>query len=140
MVPPAAATVVIGDSVVRNIKLYAAATYCVPGARVSDLLERIPALPIKHADAGKVVIHIGTNDIASQQSEVLKRDFNSLFNLLKNCRKSVFISGPLLSFHRGVGRFSRLLSLTTWLQSACSLHNLVLIDNFNLFWERAAFF
>ena len=35
---------------------------------------------------------------------------------------------------------SRLLSLDTWLQSACPCNNLVLIDNFNLFWERVLFF
>lgn len=71
------------------------------------------------------------------ESEILKRDFISLFNLLKDCNKSVFISGQIPTFRRGIGRFTRLLSLNTWLQSVCSSHNTDLIDNFNLFWERA---
>uniref|UniRef100_A0A3B4ZJQ3 SGNH hydrolase-type esterase domain-containing protein n=1 Tax=Stegastes partitus TaxID=144197 RepID=A0A3B4ZJQ3_9TELE len=114
--PPAASSVIIGDSIVRNIKLHAAAT----------------------SYAGKAVIHTGTNDISSQQSEVLKQDLTVFLNFLKTV-ESLF-SGPLPSFHRGVGPFSRLLSLNMWLQSVCSVHNLVLIDHFNLFWERAAFF
>ncbi|KAF3851685.1 hypothetical protein F7725_013457, partial [Dissostichus mawsoni] len=89
----------------------------------------------KHPLARNVVIHIGTNDTAYRQSEVLKQDFASLFKVLKECNKSVFISGPIPSIRRGVERFSRLLSLNIWLQSVCCSHNLGFIDNFNLFWQ-----
>ena len=40
----------------------------------------------------------------------------------------------------GAGRFSRILSLNTWLQSACRIHNIGFIDNFNLFWSRLSLF
>ena len=41
---------------------------------------------------------------------------------------------------RGSAHFSRILSLHTWLQSACRSHNIGFIDNFNLFWEHLSFF
>ena len=85
-------------------------------------------------------MHVGTNDTVLQQSELLKSDFICLFHELKKYGKHVFISGPIPTLGRGIGRFSRILSLHTWLQSVCSLHNMFYIDNFNLFWERSSFF
>lgn len=71
-----------------------------------------------------------------QQSELLKRDFTHLFNLLKgHPGKSFFISGPIPTLGHGMGRFSRLLSQHTWLHSHCSTHRLLYINNFNLFRE-----
>ncbi len=75
----------------------------------------------KHPHAKNIVVHVRTNNMADCESEVLKRDFTSLFNLLKDCNKSVFISGVIPTYHRGIGRFSRLLSLNTWLQSSLFL-------------------
>lgn len=138
--PPSPVTLVVGDSIVRHIKSKSSITYCFPGAKVLDMVKKIPALLSDHPRARNIVIHIGANNTADCESEILKQDFISLFNLLMDCNRSVFISGPLPSFHRGIGRFSRLLSLNTWLQSVCSSHNAVLIDNFNLFWNRAPFF
>ena len=86
------------------------------------------------------MVHVGSNDTARQQSELTKRDFNELLNVLSNCGKSVFISGPIPTLGRGGGRFSRILSLNTFLLSACSAHNACFIDNFNLFWNRPSFF
>uniref|UniRef100_A0A672FG96 SGNH domain-containing protein n=1 Tax=Salarias fasciatus TaxID=181472 RepID=A0A672FG96_SALFA len=63
-----------------------------------------------------------------------------LFNLLESCGRSVFISGPLPTFFRGAERFSRLLGLNTWLQRSCSASDFYFIDNFNLFWNRPAFY
>ncbi|KAK2919018.1 hypothetical protein Q8A73_003389 [Channa argus] len=51
-----------------------------------------------------------------------------------------FISGPIPTLGRGVGWFSRLLSLHTWLQPQVSAHGLFYVDNFNLFWDRPHYF
>ncbi len=47
----------------------------------------------------------------------------------------VFISGPLPPVRRGVERFSRLLAPNTWLSTACTVHSVHFIDNFNFFWD-----
>uniref|UniRef100_A0A3Q1EY37 SGNH hydrolase-type esterase domain-containing protein n=1 Tax=Acanthochromis polyacanthus TaxID=80966 RepID=A0A3Q1EY37_9TELE len=45
-------------------------------------------------------------------------------------------AGPVPTLGRGIGRFSRLLSLHTWLSTACRNYGIAFIDNFNLLWKR----
>ena len=93
---------------------------------------------MSHPDAETLVVHAGTNDVMKQQSELLKRDFMQLFSVLKNLHYSVSISGPTPPLpRRGIGYFSRVLSLNTWLQSACLANNIHFIDNFNLLWQHS---
>ncbi|CAJ1057636.1 hypothetical protein D4764_12G0010930 [Xyrichtys novacula] len=136
--PPTMA--IIGDSIVRHVHFFNAVTHCFPGATVPTLLHKLPellgSLP---SSITRLVLHLGFNDTSSRQSEVTKDHFKKLFKVLTNCGKSVFISGPLPSFDCGIGRFSRLLSLNTWLHSACPC-GFRFIDNFNLFWNCSPFY
>ncbi|CAJ1074309.1 hypothetical protein D4764_12G0010930 [Xyrichtys novacula] len=133
-------TAIIGDSIVRHVRFFNAVTHCFPGATVPTLLHKLPellgSLP---SSITRLVLHLGFNDTSSRQSEVTKDYFKKLFKVLTDCGKSVFISGPLPSFDHGMGRFSRLLSLNTWLHSACPC-GFSFIDNFNLFWNRSPFY
>ncbi|CAI5669504.1 unnamed protein product [Oreochromis niloticus] len=52
------------------------------GATVVDIVDRIPNILASHPQANRLIIHIGTNDIPKQQSELLKLDFLQLFSLL----------------------------------------------------------
>lgn len=105
---------IIGDSIIRNLRKKFAKTLCFPGATVNYLPEKIPGLLENYPTATKLVVHVGTNNISRQQSELLKHDLFRLFKLLKDHpRKSFFISGPIPTLGRGMGRFSRLLSLHT---------------------------
>ena len=134
-------TLLVGDSIIRHIRYVNVATRCFPGAKVHDILDKLPELLCSLSSSVKrVIVHVGTNDITRQQSELTKNDFKDLFNFLSSCGKSVFISGPIPTLARGAGRFTRILSLNTWLQSACNAYNVGFIDNFNLFWNRFSFF
>ena len=84
----------------------------------------------------KIVVHVGCNDIPSEQSEVTKADYIHLIDQLNNTGKSILISGLIPTLGRGMGRFTRTLSLHSWLVSYCSAHNIVFVDNFNLFWNQ----
>ena len=86
------------------------------------------------------IVHCGTNDTTRTPSELTKAHFIQLFNLLQSSGKAVFVSGPLPTLGRGDVRFSRILYLHTWLQSACAAHNIRFIHNFDMFWERPSFF
>lgn len=66
--------------------------------------------------------------------------FIHLFDLLNSSGKLAFISGPIPTLVHGVGCFSQILSLHTWLQSACCSHNIGFIHNFDLFWDHPSFF
>ncbi len=71
-----------------------------------------------------IIVHIGTNYTAKQQSEILKRGFTDLLDTLSSFNTGVFISGPIPPVSTSqVERFSRLLVLNTCLSNACSLHS-----------------
>ncbi|CAI5682613.1 unnamed protein product [Oreochromis niloticus] len=133
-------TLVLGDSIVRNVRMRGALTLSFPGATVVDIVDRIPNILASHPQANRLIIHIGTSDIPKQQSELLKLDFLQLFSLLGQLQVSAFISGPTPTCGRGIGRFSRLLGLNTWLSSACVSHGVGFINNFDAFWERRHLF
>uniref|UniRef100_A0A8C5AGP4 SGNH hydrolase-type esterase domain-containing protein n=1 Tax=Gadus morhua TaxID=8049 RepID=A0A8C5AGP4_GADMO len=56
------------------------------------------------------------------------------------CDKSVFVSGPIPTIGRGNERFSRLLSLNTWLRDTCGETNVCFIENFDVFWNRQSLY
>ncbi len=130
-------TLIVGDSIIRHVRFFNAVTRCLPGATVPVILNELPellrSLP---GTVSKIIVHVGCNDTACKQSELLKADFRDLFSLLRTTGKAVFISGPIPTLARGAERFSRLLSLNTWLLSACRDSEVGFIDNFNLFWNR----
>ncbi|KAM3620758.1 uncharacterized protein V6R79_001615 [Siganus canaliculatus] len=133
-------TLLIGDSIVRNVRMRGAVTMSFPGATVAEVMRKTSDILSSHPQLKRIIIHAGTNDIARQQSELLKQDFRDLFNSISQSQVTVFISGPTPTCGRGIGSFSRLLSLNTWLSSACSSHHVGFINNFDLFWERRHLF
>ncbi|KAK3560808.1 hypothetical protein QTP86_019510, partial [Hemibagrus guttatus] len=53
---------------------------------------------------GAVVLHAGTNDIRLRQTEILKKDFRSLVELVRTTSPTtrIIVSGPLPTFQRGI--------------------------------------
>ncbi|KAF3856825.1 hypothetical protein F7725_017548 [Dissostichus mawsoni] len=65
-----------------------------PWTTVPVILEKLPGLLHSlPSSVNRLIVHVGSNDTARQQSELTKNDFEKLFNLLRSCEKSVFISG-----------------------------------------------
>uniref|UniRef100_A0A3B5A9A4 SGNH hydrolase-type esterase domain-containing protein n=1 Tax=Stegastes partitus TaxID=144197 RepID=A0A3B5A9A4_9TELE len=134
-------TLIIGDSITRNIRFFNATTRCFPGATFPVILAKLPGIiQTLPSSVRRIIVHAGCTDASRSQSEVTKSDFIKLFQYLRTCGKAVFISGPIPPYNRGCGLFSRNMSLNSWLISACKIHNLAFIDNFNLFWNRSTFY
>ncbi len=131
-------TLIVGDSIIRNVSSRTATTCCFPQATVSDVNKELRSIVMKHKTANRVIIHVGKNDIRKRQSEMLKQDFSELFETLQRLEVQSFISGPLPA--RGTNMFSRLLGLNTWLQRTCSTKGVNFIDNFNIFWGHRQLF
>ncbi|XDV19366.1 hypothetical protein PO909_024850, partial [Leuciscus waleckii] len=137
--PPAEPrTLIVGDSIIRNISSRDTTTCCLSQATTSDINRELQNILMKHKTANRLIIHVGKNDIHKEQSELLKKDFNELFETLKILKVQTFISGPLPA--RGTNRFSRLLGVNTWLQKTCNIKGVNFIDNFNLFWSQTLLF
>lgn len=81
-------TLIIGNSITRNMRFFNATTCCFPGATVSDILRELPGLlQSLPSSIHHVLVHIGTNETAHRQSDLTKRDFKDLFTLLESCGK-----------------------------------------------------
>uniref|UniRef100_A0A3P9LTL1 Uncharacterized protein n=1 Tax=Oryzias latipes TaxID=8090 RepID=A0A3P9LTL1_ORYLA len=131
----------VGDSIIRHVRFFNAVTRCFPGSTVRGILEKLPGiLDSLPTTVFRLIVHVGCNDISRRESEETKADFMDLFKFLKQCGKSVFISGPLPGLSPSTERFSRLLGMNTWLQTACMTQKCSFIDNFNLFWNRTSFY
>ncbi len=124
-------TLIVGDSIIRNISSRTTTTCCFPQATVFDVNRELWNILMKHKTEGK-------NDIWKEQSELLKKDFSELFETLQRLDVQSFISGPLPA--RGTNMLSRLHGLNTWLERNCGIKGVNFIDNFNHFWGRRQLF
>ncbi len=88
-------TLIVGDSIIRNVSTRTTTTCCFPQATVSDVNKELRSIVMKHKTANRVIIHVGKNDIRKGQSEMLKQDFSELFETLQRLEVQSFISGPL---------------------------------------------
>ena len=83
-------TLIVGDSIIRNISSRTTTTCCLPQAMVSDVNKELQNILMKHKTTNPIIIHVGKNDTLKEQSELLKKDFSEPFsNTLKTQSSSV---------------------------------------------------
>lgn len=130
----------IGSSMVRQVLLPRAETFCYPGAQVSHINSVLPHIIHSNPAASMVVTHIGSNDLKSEKSESLKTDFKALIDSVLTAGKQCIVSGPMPSPRFGDIKFSRARQLHVWLKQYCLSMGIPFVDNFNVFWNRPSFF
>ena len=129
---PVKSALVIGDSIVRHVKLAtplgapAVTVSCLPGARAPDISGNLRLLANKRYS--RIVIHVGVNDIRLQQSEVTKGNIKEVIKLAQTMSDAVICSGPI-PMRRGAEAYSRLSALNCWMSKWCSENEVGFIDN-----------
>uniref|UniRef100_A0A8C1W2U5 SGNH hydrolase-type esterase domain-containing protein n=1 Tax=Cyprinus carpio TaxID=7962 RepID=A0A8C1W2U5_CYPCA len=131
-------TLIVGDSIIRNISSRNTTTCYLAQATDSDVNKELQNILMKNKTANRIIIPVGKNEIQKEQSELLKKDFSEHFETLRRLKDQSFISGPLPAM--GTNMFSRLLRLYTWLQRSCNIKGVNFIDNCNLFWGHRQLF
>ncbi len=121
---PDESALVIGDSIVRNVKIETPATivHCLPRARAPDFLANLKVLANAKRKFSKIIIHVGTNDVQLCQSEMSKNNVKEVCELANTMSDTVICSGPLPAYG-GDEIHSRLLSLNGWMSKWCPQNN-----------------
>ncbi len=134
---PGESALVIGDSIVRNVKIETPATivHCLPGARAPDILANLKVLANAKRKFSKIVIHAGANDVRLRQSEITKNNVKEVCELASTMSDTVICSGPLPAYW-GDEIHSRLSSLNGWMSKWCPQNSIGFIDNWTSFWGR----
>ncbi|XP_074822485.1 steryl-sulfatase isoform X2 [Natator depressus] len=108
---------------------------CLPGAKVRDVMERLPRL-IKPSDRYPfLLLHVGTNDTAKNDLERITADYVALGRRIKEFEVQVVFSSILPVEGKGLGRDRRIVEVNEWLRRWCRRKGFGFFDHGMVFQE-----
>uniref|UniRef100_A0A452GIT8 SGNH hydrolase-type esterase domain-containing protein n=1 Tax=Gopherus agassizii TaxID=38772 RepID=A0A452GIT8_9SAUR len=110
-----------------------------PGAKIQDVDLRLNRIL---AGAGKnplFVLHVGTNDTASQSLDCIKEDYARLRKTLKDIEAQVIFSGILPVPRAGQRRSDKIMAISRWLRHWCYKEGFGMYGHWEAFMDRKLF-
>lgn len=86
---------IVGSSIVQDVVVAGASTFCFPGARVHNITRELKVILDRNPELQTVIVHADTNDIKLRQSGELRRDFEHLMDRLMDTGKRIVLSVPI---------------------------------------------
>ena len=130
----------LGDSIIRGVKLPAGVTYCLNDGKAADFISLLPKLIGLHPTVTIVILHFGTNYVMDRSSAKLHQETEELCLKVESLGKRCLLSGPIPSLLRGSEYFSRLYGFHQWLRNFCIAAGFNFISHFDSFWSRKDLF
>ena len=138
-----AEALLVGDSMIRHLdKTFQnkdrrkRMRVCFPGARVSDIVDRIDREFVNTNADATVIVHVGTNDIWYKRSEELIERYRELIEKMKDSGRRCMISGILPRLGAGQEWKSRALCVNDRVRNLCSSENIRFLDLWSEFQNR----
>lgn len=135
-VSPNTKCLVIGDSMVKNInsrKLERAArskTIChsYSGATVGQIKEKVESYWNEDQHYEKVILHVGTNDLAREEPTEVAKNMETLIEKVKAHTKEVAVSSVIKRYDNRI-RASKITQYNSLLHELCIKHKIVYVNN-----------
>uniref|UniRef100_A0A8C5Q0H1 SGNH hydrolase-type esterase domain-containing protein n=1 Tax=Leptobrachium leishanense TaxID=445787 RepID=A0A8C5Q0H1_9ANUR len=132
--------VVVGDSIIKRVDRVICradrlnrTVFCLPGARVRHVVDRVDRLLGGAGDDPAVMVHIGTNDKVRGRWKDLKNDFRELGSKLKK-RSSKVVFSEILPVPRD--RQKRIREFNLWLREWCREQGFGFVSHDSSNWSR----
>ena len=128
-------TLVIGSSIMRNVKVSGTLVKCIPGARAGDIESNLKIMAKSNSNGkryDKIVIHCGGNDTRLRKSEITKINVESVCTYAKTMSDTIIFSGPLPNMINDE-MYSRMSSFNRWLSRWCPDNNVGFINHWKSF-------
>ena len=140
-------SIIVGDSIIRHqLEEFCGRApkqrkrYCFPGAKIDRITNSIEEIVNKEKSDSVYIVHVGTNDIKTTNSEELMERYKRLIMTLKAKRSKFIISGILPRIGAEGQFYNKAFSTNDRLKSFCSKENVEFINLWNHFYDQQILF
>lgn len=128
---------IIGDSIPKHLvgrkmsKRYRVLNRCIPGSRL-ELWTKLAPIMINEEQPSRVIIHLGTNNIASSVTNECLLMYDHLVSTILNVSPEIHIAVSSLTPQTNTGHMHWITEFNARLKELCTSWELSFIDNANI--------
>lgn len=136
-------TLILGDSIVRSqLEEFCGRNYrrrkrfCCPGGRVNNLIENFDDFAGEVTENGRIIVHIGTNEVLNTRSEELLNKYRSLMIKLKTKTKNIIFTGLLPRINARNDFYGKAIYINNSLTNICRQNGIGFFNFWNEFYDK----